>query len=84
MKTKTGLFGAAVAAGFAVLSTGAFAAVICDSDGDCWHATESYTYPSDAHVVIHPDNWRWGSDDHYTWREHQGRGFWRHGEWEGF
>jgi hypothetical protein len=34
--------------------------------------------------VIHPDNWKWGDADHYKWREHEGRGYWRDGVWVTF
>jgi hypothetical protein len=35
-------------------------------------------------VVIHDDNWRWRDRDHYRWREHEGRGYWRNGIWLSF
>ena len=75
------LFGAAMGAGvlaFSVVS--APAAVVCN-DTVCWHTHERYEYPPDARVRVHPDNWRWGDRDHYSWREHEGRGYWRGNTW---
>lgn len=63
-------------------SLNASAAIVCNADGDCWHTPEVYTYPPGARVEIHPDNWRWRQGEHFAWREHEGRGFWRDGNWE--
>lgn len=60
------------------------AGIVCNGAGDCWHSTETYTYPSDAEVVVHPEDWKWKSDEHYSWREHSGRGYWGQGEWRAF
>ncbi len=76
----------------AALGLGAFglscapsvAAIICNGGGDCWHSTETYAYPSDSEVVVHPDGWKWKSDEHYKWREHEGRGYWAHNDWKAF
>jgi hypothetical protein len=35
---------------------------------------DAYEYPAAARVVVHPDDWRWGPREHYSWREHEGRG----------
>jgi hypothetical protein len=77
---------AALGAGAFVLSAGAASArIVCDTDGDCWHVTDdSYVYPAEAQVVIHGDDWRWTDRDHYRWREHEGRGYWRSGIWVAF
>jgi len=64
-------------------STSARAAVICNEDGDCWHAHEAYQYPAGVGVVVHPDDWRWDGD-RYHWHEHEGRGYWHGGGWVGF
>jgi hypothetical protein len=64
-------------------AAGASAAIVC-SGSVCWHTTERYEYPSHARVVIHDDNWRWGHREHYSWREHEGRGFWHGRRWEEF
>jgi hypothetical protein len=47
----------------------------------CWHTSERYEYPPDANVVVHPNDWRWKEGDHYSWREHEGRGYWRGERW---
>ena len=82
MTTKS-FFGAAIISGAALTAwtAGASAAVVCNEDGDCWHTTTTYTYPSDAGVVVHPEGWKWGSTEKYKWHEHEGKGYWRHGEW---
>jgi hypothetical protein len=61
----------------------ASAAIVCSGD-DCWHTHSSYEYPAEAHVIVHDDNWRWGSGDHFHWREHEGRGFWHGNDWREF
>jgi hypothetical protein len=62
-------------------ATSAWARIVCNADGDCWHTTTVYDYPPAAGVVIHDDNWAWGPSDKYRWREHEGRGYWRGGAW---
>jgi hypothetical protein len=75
------LIGTAMGAGLLALSTiSASAAIVC-SGNVCWHTQERYTYPPDARVVIHEDDWRWGPSDRYTFREHEGRGYWRGDSW---
>ncbi len=49
-------------------SVPASASIVCSANA-CWHTHETFDYPPSAHVVIHPDNWRWGAND-YVWREH--------------
>jgi hypothetical protein len=60
----------------AVGATTASAAVVCNGEGDCWRTKERYTYPPDAGVRVYSDDWKWGPDDKYRWREHEGRGYW--------
>jgi hypothetical protein len=62
----------------------ASAAVACNGEGACWHVRRHYAYAPAYGVVVHPDNWRWGPREHYVWREHAGRGYWRHGVWVRF
>ena len=82
---KTALFGAVLSAGALALSTGvASAYVVCNTEGDCWHVHDQYTYPDTAGIVVHDDNWRWDDATRYHWREHDGRGYWRGGVWIGF
>ena len=64
----------------AVSAVNASAAIVC-SGGACWHTHEAYDYPPAAGVVVHPDDWRWGSHEHYSWREHEGRGYWHGDRW---
>jgi hypothetical protein len=78
------LFGAAVGAGVLAVSVlNASAAIVC-SGNVCWHAREAYTYPAQARVVVHPDEWRWGARERFAWREHEGRGYWRGERWIGW
>jgi len=81
----------------ALMAGSASAAVVCNSDGDCWHTHDAYAYPSNVGVVVHDDSWRWDADhanaqrdaDHaaavrYRWREHEGRGYWQNNTWVTF
>jgi hypothetical protein len=69
-------------AGALVLSaTAASAEIVCNDDGDCWHVREHVEYRPEFRLRVHPDNWRWAESDHYRWREHAGRGYWREGVW---
>jgi hypothetical protein len=73
-----------VTAGAAILASSAItasAAVVC-SGNTCWHTHERYTYPPSAGVVIHEDDWRAGPG--ITFREHEGRGYWRGETWTDF
>jgi len=73
---------AACGAGMLALASGsASAAVACNGEGQCWHVRGHYTYPAEAGIVIHPDGWKWGATDHFVWRDHPGRGYWRNGVW---
>ena len=76
---------AAASLGFATLVaiTPAQAEVVCNRDGDCWHAREAYNYPSTAGVVVHPNDWSW-TGDRYRWHEHPGRGYWNGHVWTVF
>jgi hypothetical protein len=75
------LVGTAMGAGLLALSTlSASAAIVC-SGNVCWHSHERFTYPPEAGVVVHDDNWRWGPHENFTFREHEGRGFWKGDSW---
>ena len=83
MTTRSNIVALALSA-FGVLafsSLTASAAIVCNNDGDCWHTHGDYAFPPGAHVVIHPDNWRWRHGEHFVWKEHEGRGYWRGGTW---
>jgi len=55
------------------------ARVVCNSDGDCWHAQTDYVYPPSIRLSIHPDAWRWAPGERFAWKEHAGRGYWSDG-----
>ena len=77
----------AAALGLTFVTAGATAAsaeIVCNNEGACWHAHRHYDYRPEYGVVVHPDDWRWGPNDHYAWREHRGRGYWRNGVWVRF
>ena len=79
--------GAVVALGISALSvgaTGASAAIVCNRAGECWHAPRGFVARPEFGVVVHPNGWRWGPREHFTWREHPGRGYWRNGVWVTF
>lgn len=60
---RKSLLGVAISTGVAALFfTSASAAVVCVGPV-CWHSHETYDYPPDARVVVHPDDWRWGSNE---------------------
>ncbi len=68
----------------ALSATAASAAVACNGEGQCWHVHRNYAYAPEYGVAVHPNNWRWGQNEHYAWREHSGRGYWRNGAWVRF
>jgi hypothetical protein len=72
---------ALLGAGALSISTSASAAVACNAEGHCWHVARTYAYKPEYGVVVHPNNWKWGPNEHYEWREHAGRGYWRNGVW---
>jgi hypothetical protein len=78
------MIAAAALLGLSTASIGASAAsaaIACNGEGSCWHVRRAYSYRPEYGVVTHPNNWRWGEHDHYAWREHAGRGYWRNGVW---
>jgi hypothetical protein len=81
---KLAAAGAIAACAFAVTATSASAAIACNREGECWHVRGHYEYRPEFGVVIHPDNWRWRRHERFTWREHEGRGYWRNGIWVEF
>jgi hypothetical protein len=75
------VFGAALGAGVLALSAvSASAAIVCTGNV-CWHTPQVYEYPPAAAVIVHPDDWRWEPSDNYSWREHEGRGYWNGDRW---
>jgi len=75
--TLVAAFGAGV---FAASTTSTLAEIACNGSV-CWHVSERYGYPPEARVIIHPDGWHWRAHEHYVWREHEGRGYWRGRNW---
>ena len=73
--------GAILGAGFLAASAVSTSAAIVCSGQVCWHTHESYDYPRDAGVVVHEDNWHWGPHERFTFREHEGRGYWHGDRW---
>jgi hypothetical protein len=72
---------AAIAVGVLALSAPAASArIVCNEDGDCWHSHDDFVVPG-VHLDVHPDNWKFGEDNHHRWHEHEGRGYWRGGNW---
>lgn len=79
--TKSLIAAVALAGSMTLIGSSASAAVVCNAAGECWHTHRSYHYDPAWGVTVHPNHWRWGATDHYTWREHAGRGYWRDGVW---
>ena len=78
---KKVVFGSLMGASMLAFSAvGASAAIVC-SGNSCWHVKDTYQYPSEARVVVHKDDWKWGAKDKYSWREHEGRGYWHGDRW---
>ena len=74
---------AGAACALALTATAASAAIVCNREGDCWHAKEQHNYRQEFGVTVYPDNWKWADHerDKYRWREHEGRGYWHEGRW---
>jgi hypothetical protein len=68
-------------AALGVSTIGASAKIVCNAEGECWHVRGNYNYHPEFGLVVHENNWKWGAGDHYRWREHEGRGYWRNGVW---
>jgi hypothetical protein len=83
MKSITKLLTGALlgAAAIAITTTSASAWIVCNREGECWHTHDRYAYHDEFGVVVHPDGWHWRHRDHFTWREHEGRGYWHNGIW---
>ena len=73
---------AVLTAGILALSaSGASARIVCNEDGDCWHSHEDFVVSPELRLNVHPDGWKFGEDNHHRWHEHEGRGYWRGGNW---
>lgn len=86
MSLSTKAVAAALFGATAILATAApaSAAIVCNREGVCWHVRHPYAYAPGYGVVVHPNTWAWGPTEHYVWREHEGRGYWRNGVWVTF
>lgn len=72
------LAGAVGASALVLTAVGASAAIVC-SGTVCWYTHEAYEYPASAGVIVHEDGWVPGPT--ITWREHEGRDYWRGDRW---
>jgi hypothetical protein len=81
---STVLVSAALGASMLAFSSLSAAAAIACSGNVCWHSHERLDYPPKAHITIHEDNWRWGPNEHYSFREHEGRDYWSGDTWTEF
>jgi hypothetical protein len=77
-------FAAVMWASAVAMSTSASARVVCNQDGDCWHAQSDYVYLPTFGLTTHEDNWKWKEGEKHTWREHEGKGYWKGGSWQVF
>jgi hypothetical protein len=68
------------ASAFALTATTASAEIVCNNDGDCWHAKRSDFKP-ELKLQVHPDSWKWSGSEQRRWREHEGHGYWHGGTW---
>ena len=86
MKTAMKLAATALlsAGTLALVATNASAEIACNGEGQCWHIKSHYDYRPEFGVTIHPDGWHWGANEHFVFREHRGRGYWRNGVWVRF
>jgi hypothetical protein len=70
---------------YAVLSFGGFLGMGEDYYPMPWSTLKYNTslggYPSESRVVVHKDDWKWGPSEKYSWREHEGRGYWKGDSW---
>jgi hypothetical protein len=78
---KKVVFGSLVGASMLAFSAASASAAIVCSENACWHVTDTYEYPAEARVSVHKDDWKWGAEEKYRWREHEGRGYWKGDSW---
>jgi hypothetical protein len=78
------LAGVMGAGAFALTSTTASAAIVCNADGDCWHTQTEYQYEPTFGLTVHDNNWKWKEGEKHSWREHDGKGYWKGGSWRTF
>jgi hypothetical protein len=66
------------ASALAFSAANASAAIACTGNV-CWHSHEKYEYPPSANITVHEDTWKAGPS--VTFREHEGRGYWKGNTW---
>lgn len=86
LPVKIALAASLAAGGLAISATTASADIVCNAANECWHVRHHhYDYRPEWGLAVHPDNWRWERarerEEHWRWREHAGRGYWRDGVW---
>ncbi len=70
------------AAALVFAATSASAEIACNDEGACWHIKGKADFYKPEHGIhIHPDDWKWGKEEHFKWREHEGHGFWKGDVW---
>ena len=72
------------ASALTMAATSASARIVCNGDGDCWHAKADYEYQPAFGLSVHPDDWKWKEGEKHAWREHEGKGYWHGGSWKEF
>ena len=72
------------ASALTMAATNASARIVCNEDGDCWHAKTDYEYQPAFGLSVHPNDWKWKEGEKHAWREHEGKGYWRGGSWKEF
>jgi hypothetical protein len=75
------LAGVAIGAGMLAASMVSASAEIVCQGRVCWHVHDHFDYPASAGVVVHEDNWHWGPREKFSFREHEGHGYWHGGHW---
>ena len=80
---KTIALGALMSAGIFAMTGSASARVVCNEDGDCWHSRTVEVFPPALGLTIHEDDsWKWADGEaKHRWREHEGKGYWKGGNW---
>jgi hypothetical protein len=79
---RTFALGALAIAGVASITGAASARVVCNDDGDCWHSRGADVFPPALGLTVHEDdNWKWAEGEKHQWREHEGKGYWKGGNW---
>jgi hypothetical protein len=62
------------ASALTMAATNASARIVCNEDGDCWHAKTDYEYQPAFGLSVHPNDWKWKEGEKHAWREHEGKG----------